>query len=118
MEAVAKRLSEETGESWDTNRVKNYMKENGLTCHECADRKTVRFIPTKVNAAFKHTGGIGVQNSMDAMSKELDRRTDGFNFSLKKESPHDGGMTNTMELNNAINESKKAFRNAKKRKTP
>ncbi len=51
--------------------VEQRMEERGLTWHECGDRRTVRAIPTEVNAAFPHTGGISIQRGVRAMAEEL-----------------------------------------------
>ena len=65
-ESVAERLG------WTVAEVKNYMDENGLTWHECADRRTIRAIPTEINAAFAHTRGIGIEKSMRAAAAAFD----------------------------------------------
>lgn len=35
-----------------------FRKDNNLTWHETADGKTMQLVPTKVNAAFPHSGGV------------------------------------------------------------
>lgn len=38
--------------------VANWMTDNGYTWHECNDQKTCQKIPSSVNAAFGHLGGV------------------------------------------------------------
>lgn len=42
---------------WSPHDVKVYRKQNGLTWHECNDRKTMMLIPTNINREFTHLGG-------------------------------------------------------------
>lgn len=112
-EAVAERLSRETGEEWTSQRVQAYMNDHGLTWHECADRKTVRAVPTEINAGFKHSGGISVEKSVSAAAQSLDERYDlGKGYALDTR----GGMTveNAEELNAAIQANKEEFRRQKR----
>ena len=51
--------------------IRKMIKERGLTWHECDDRKTVMPIPTEINAAFKHSGGISVEKGVNALSQYL-----------------------------------------------
>lgn len=60
---------EKTGLS--ESEIKDYIKGNNLTWHECADRKTVQLIPTVINSTFKHTGGIGMEKSINALGEYL-----------------------------------------------
>lgn len=61
-EAVSKRTGMSVAE------IDQYMRENNLTWHECGDCKTVRAIPTIINTAFKHTGGISLEKSKVAIA--------------------------------------------------
>lgn len=54
--------------------LKKYMSENQLTWHECSDRHTICAIPTRINSAFKHSGGISMQKSVEAMGTALNNR--------------------------------------------
>ena len=56
--------------------ISDYMDANGLTFHECRDRHTVEFIPGDINAEFPNTGGIGVQNAIEAMADTWDEEYD------------------------------------------
>ena len=51
----------------------DYMKSNNLTWHECGDRHTVRAIPSEINQAFGHTGGIGLQQDIEALAENIQR---------------------------------------------
>ena len=63
--------------------VDDYMKSNNLTWHECGDRHTVRAIPSEINQAFGHTGGIGLQQDVEALAEGINRVT-GDNITLEK----------------------------------
>ena len=114
-EAAAKRLSQETGEEWTPQRVQDYMSAHGLTWHECADRKTVRAIPTEINAAFKHSGGISAERSVSAAAESLDDRY-GFKngYSLSREMPNGELSVEKDEMDTAIQASQEEFRNKKR----
>ena len=77
--------------------IRAYMAENGLTWHECADGKTVRAVPTAINAAFKHTGGISIERSKQAMRESIKERFGPV--VLERESPT--GTVDANELRNA-----------------
>lgn len=64
--------------------VDDYMKANNLTWHECGDRHTVRAIPSEINQAFGHTGGIGLQQDMEAMAENI-HRMNGDDITLKRD---------------------------------
>lgn len=64
--------------------VAEYMKENNLTWHECGDRHTIRAVPSEINQVFGHTGGIGLQQDLQALS-ESTRRTVGDRILLQRE---------------------------------
>lgn len=51
--------------------IEDMMQSRGLTWHECGDRKTLLPIPTEINAAFKHTGGISIEKNMSAFRDYL-----------------------------------------------
>lgn len=105
--AIVERLSQESGVSWTESQVQDYMNDHGLTFHECSDRRTVRVIPTEINAAFKHTGGIGIERSINAVSSALDDRFDGKGFSLVQDSP--AAIVDRKDLETAIQATKKSF---------
>lgn len=113
--AAAERLTSETGEEWTPQRVQDYMNDHGLTWHECADRKTVRAVPTEINAGFKHTGGISVEKSVSAAAKSLDERIGlGNGFSLDREASAPKIGIDSEDLDAAIQASKDEFRNMKR----
>ena len=112
-DAVAERLSGETGEVWTRQRVQEYMDEHGLTWHECSDRRTVRCIPTEINAAFKHTGGIGMQKSVGAAATVLGKQI-GDGYSLERDLPFEGATVNTEELQQAIAAQREQFQRSKR----
>ena len=112
-DAVAECLSSETGEVWTRQRVQEYMDEHGLTWHECSDRRTVRCIPTEINAAFKHTGGIGMQKSVGAAATVLGEQI-GNGYSLERNLPFDDATANTEELQQAIVAQREQFQRAKR----
>ncbi|QTE70075.1 HNH endonuclease [Clostridiales bacterium FE2011] len=115
--AAAQRLSKETGEVWSTQRVQKYMQDHNLTWHECGDRKTVRAIPTEINAAFKHTGGISVKKSLNAMAKVSDEEFGlSKGYTLVRNGPLDNAHINKDELDAAIKARQDSFRKAKQRK--
>lgn len=60
-----KEVSKKTGMS--AKEIEEYMIANRLTWHETADRRHIMAIPTEINTAFKHTGGISKQQSIQAM---------------------------------------------------
>ena len=70
------------------NEINEYMKANKLTWHECADGKTVQAIPTELNAAYSHTGGISVNSGWKAMKESLYEKFGGREIKLTK-SPYD-----------------------------
>lgn len=107
--ASATRAAAETL-GWDMKQVEQYMEDNGLTWHECGDRKTVRAIPTEINAAFKHTGGIGIERSVKAMSDELVDRYGGF--SLRRDSPI--GTVSMDEMNDAVEQVRQGYKERKR----
>lgn len=95
---------------WQPSDVDRYMEEHGLTWHECGNRRTVRAIPTEINAAFKHTGGIGIEKSFGAMSKELHDRYGDMN--LKRDSYT--GTASMDEINEAIEGIQRTYKTRKR----
>lgn len=75
-------VSERTGMS--TAEIDQYMRENNLTWHECGDCKTVRAVPTVINTAFKHTGGISIERSKVAIAEGI--QSDYGHVQLQRES--------------------------------
>lgn len=71
-ELAKSKLSEKTGMS--ITEIEQYMDAKKLTFHEEPNMKTVRIIPTEINYAFAHTGGIGIQKSIDAMGTGMVQR--------------------------------------------
>lgn len=66
-----------------SNDLNEYIEENDLTWHECGDRKTIRLVPTEINQAFKHTGGIGLQKDLEALVERIsDQHGELANFTL------------------------------------
>ncbi|MGP0576985.1 MULTISPECIES: HNH endonuclease [Paenibacillus] len=43
--------------------IKTYREKNKLTWHELNDVKTMQLVPTKINSAFGHLGGVGEINA-------------------------------------------------------
>lgn len=48
-----------------------WMRQQNLTWHECGDRKTMIAVPTPLHSAFRHTGGISVQQQIDLAKEKL-----------------------------------------------
>ena len=89
--------------------IKRYMESNELTWHECADGHTVIAIPTRINSAFKHSGGISLERSTESVREVLSSQTEGMRLNLQRDSPN-----GTVEgLRQAIDEQHKNFRNKK-----
>jgi len=92
-----------------TTDVAEYMKEKNLTWHECGDRHTIRAVPSEINQVFGHTGGIGLQQDLQALA-ESTRRTVGDGISLQREA-----ILGTVDgLESAINTKYKQNRTIKK----
>ena len=72
------------------NEIKDMMDERGLTWHEVGDRKTVLPIPTEINAAFKHSGGISIEKNIDALGDYLNDEYG--KLSLSRTSPADNAQ--------------------------
>lgn len=95
---------------WSEAEVRQYMDEHGLTWHECGDRKTVRAIPTEINAAFKHTGGIGIEKSIEAVSDAIQDQYG--TVSLDRNSLE--GKVEAEDISEAIKSARQIYRNYKK----
>lgn len=57
--------------------VREYMEKNNLTWHETPDRKSIMPIPTEINAAYTHTGGISKQQSFEKLAKAVNEKSSG-----------------------------------------
>jgi hypothetical protein len=68
--------------------IKEHINENNLTWHECSDRRTVQPIPTIINSTFKHSGGISMEKSINALGDYLEENYG--QLSLTRESPGTG----------------------------
>lgn len=51
--------------------VRDFMKHYDLVWHECGDGKTMIAIPMAINQAFRHLGGIGINNGLLKIRKRL-----------------------------------------------
>lgn len=85
--------------------VRQYMKENNLTWHETPDRKSIMPIPTEINAAYKHTGGISKQQSFEKLAKSINEKSGGRPLKLCK--PAGTFKVKAKELRTAITAMKK-----------
>lgn len=90
------------------NEVKKYMQENELTWHECADGHTILAVPTRINAAFKHSGGISIERSLESVAETV--KQEYGNITLSKESA--SGMV--LGLEKAVNNQRKSYKDTKK----
>lgn len=95
---------------WSSKQVERYMEERGLTWHECGDRKTIRAIPTEINSAFKHTGGIGIEKSVKSISEEI---YDNYGTIVLSRESHQGTVSKS-ELDSAIRNRRENFKDRKK----
>ena len=75
--------------------IADYMDSRGLTWHECGDRHTVRAVPSEINQAFGHTGGIGLQQDIEALAYNVGETVEENDMSLVRESPT--GMTEGLQ---------------------
>lgn len=85
--------------------VREYMEENNLTWHETADRKNIMPIPTEINAAYTHTGGISKQQSFEKLAKAIKDVSNGRPINLCR--PAASFKVNAKELSSAIKVMKK-----------
>ena len=93
--------------------VKKYMSEHELTWHECADRHTILAVPTRINSTFKHSGGISVQKSIEAMVATIAAKH-GKKWVLNKDKFR--GPRTVIGLDKAIKAQHDAFKKTKKDK--
>ena len=71
-EKLAERWNEENrdGKSdWTAREVRDWQKANGLTIHECEDRKTCVFVDKDIHCAFLHCGGVTESIQFEALSE-------------------------------------------------
>lgn len=88
--------------------VKRRMEEQDLTWHECGDRTTVRAIPTGINTAFAHTGGISIQRGIEAIVNEINDQYG--EVALR----HDGLSGEVYGLESATKARRQSYRDKKK----
>ena len=60
---------------WTTKEVKDWVKDNNLTRHECLDKKTVEYVDSGTHGECKHYGGV-------AECKARDNSNVGGNFDV------------------------------------
>ena len=86
------------------------MKNNNLTWHECGDCKTVRAVPTVINSAFKHTGGISIERSKVAIAQTISGKYGDINLH------HEGiqGKVKNEEVEKSLNIARKQYNETKK----
>lgn len=101
-------VSKRTGMS--ASEIDQYMKENNLTWHECGDCKTVRAVPTVINTAFKHTGGISIEKSKVAIAEEI--HSDYGQVKLQRDSLEGSFAMSALEEN--IQTKRKEYREIKR----
>lgn len=58
---LSKKVSAETGQSVTPEQIKKYRESNALTWHEVGDKKTMQLVPTKINEACPHSGGVSAK---------------------------------------------------------
>jgi hypothetical protein len=85
--------------------VREYMEKNNLTWHETPDRKSIMPIPTEINAAYTHTGGISKQRSFEKLAKAVNEKSGGRSIKLCR--PTGTFKVETKELHSAIAAMKK-----------
>ena len=81
------------------NKVKEYMKENGLTWHECGDLHTILPVPSAINKIFSHTGGISIKLEKQAARNILRERIGARKIRLSKCGKYNA---NSKELSSAV----------------
>ncbi|URZ02830.1 HNH endonuclease [Clostridium felsineum] len=59
---LARKFGMEPGEI-SVKDIRNFRKKNKYTWHELNDCKTIQFVPSKINNAFGHVGGVGEINA-------------------------------------------------------
>ena len=95
-----------------TRDVQDYMKARNLTWHEVGDRHTVRAVPSEINQVFGHTGGIGIQKDIEALSSNVQEAVDHSPISLQRTSDvvhlsNSGDMEKSIEQAHELNQSTK-----------
>lgn len=85
--------------------VRQYMEENNLTWHETPDRKSIMPIPTEINAAYTHTGGISKQQSFEKLARSINEVSGGRPMKLCR--PAGAFKVEAKELRTAITAMKK-----------
>lgn len=45
--------------------VKGFLRQNGLTLHECKNGVTIRVVPTQIHKAYGHSGGVSEIRAME-----------------------------------------------------
>lgn len=86
--------------------VDEYMTQNGLSWHECGDRRTIIAIPSLINEVFVHTGGIGVGKSFEAVARGIAEQWGQIKLIKKKECL----AVNHLQIAEAKKENKKLYR--------
>jgi len=92
-EAIAGQL----GPNISRKDVADYMASRNLTWHECGDRKTIRMVPSEINQAFGHSGGIGLQQDIEVLSDSIYKGEEPKRIELKTKS-----FSKTRDLSSAI----------------
>ena len=95
-----------------TRDVQDYMKARNLTWHEVGDRHTVRAVPSEINQVFGHTGGIGIQKNIEALSSNVQEAVDHSPISLQRTSDvvhlsNSGDIEKSIEQAHELNQSTK-----------
>lgn len=94
---------------WTISQVKEYLRDNDLTLHECGDCRTVRVIPTYINSIYKHMGGIGIKLSLKSIGEAVfDGESD---YKLSQTSM--GGKCDKYDFEKARNVAKKRYNRKK-----
>lgn len=94
-------------------KVKQYMKDKGLTWHECGDLHSILPIPSAINKIFPHTGGISIKLEKQAAANILRERIGG-----RKLKPVKGAKYHSVDseqVQNAINGYKNDLKQEKQR---
>ncbi|MGN0465513.1 MAG: HNH endonuclease [Lachnospiraceae bacterium] len=108
---VAKILSQKYEKRVTVKEIRQIMRERELTWHECADRKTMIAIPTRINAVFTHMGGIGVEKGWRAIKAVWKKYPS--NFVLQRENK--GRFISSKQLQKVIANRKMQYKRALRR---
>jgi len=92
----------------DSKDVKASMDEKRLTWHEVGDRKTVMPIPTEINAAYKHSGGISVERNVNSFGNYLNDKYG--KLSLSRKSPVDEKQSVDINIKTAQKQIRKGIK--------